>query len=161
MNRKSFWTGFLTGIILTAGALFLVIRHFLVQPDISLSKMKVEDLSGKQVNISGMLGKPIVVNYWATWCVPCRQEFPEFESVKKQWGDKVTFLMVSDETTQIIKSFKDKSPYTFNYLRATNGFEEINSRPTTFVYNKSGQLITKHTGALSKNELTEILKKIE
>lgn len=161
MNKKSFWTGFLTGICLTSITLFLVIRSFIVQPDISLNKMKVEDLNGNQVKISEMLGKPIVINYWATWCAPCRKEFPEFEVVKKKYGNKVTFLMVSDETTQLIQKFKDKNSYSFNYLRATNGFEEVNSRPTTFVYNKKGELMTKHTGTLNANELTEILKKCE
>lgn len=161
MNKKSFWTGFWTGICLTSITLFLVIRSLIVQPDISLNKMKVEDLNGNQVKISEMLGKPIVINYWATWCAPCRKEFPEFEVVKKKYGNKVTFLMVSDETTQLIQKFKDKNSYSFNYLRATNGFEEINSRPTTFVYNKKGELITKHTGALNANELINILKKCE
>lgn len=161
MNKRLFWTGFLAGIILTSITLFLVIRSFLVQPDVSLNKMKVEDLNGKQVNISEMLGKPIVINYWATWCAPCRQEFPEFEAVKKQWENKVTFLMISDETTQAIQNFKDKNIYSFNYLKATNGFESVNTRPTTFIYNKKGERITKHTGALTKIELIEILKKIE
>ncbi|WP_029279521.1 TlpA family protein disulfide reductase [Pedobacter borealis] len=161
MNKKSFWTGFLTGVFLTIITLFLVIRSFIIQPDVSLSKMKVEDLSGKQVNLSEMLGKPIVINYWATWCAPCRQEFPEFEIVKKRLGNKVTFLMISDETTKVIQRFKDKNSYSFNYLRATKGFEEVSARPTTFIYNSKGKLITKHTGGLNEKELMEMLNKIE
>src|SRR3978361_191365 len=116
MNKKSFWKGFITGIILTGVALFVVAKSYMVQPDVSLKNINVEDLNGKQVVISEMLGKPIVVNYWATWCGPCRQEFPEFEKVKKQWENKATFLMVSDETTEKIQDFKAKNLYSFTYL---------------------------------------------
>lgn len=161
MNKKSFWTGILVGIVLSSLALFLVIKGFMIQPDVSLKNMQVEDLNGKPVIISEMLGKPIVINYWATWCAPCRQEFPGFESTKKQLKNKVTFLMISDETTQKIQNFKQKNLYSFTYLKAIKGFEEISSRPTTFIYNKNGELVTKLTGLINEKELIEILNKLE
>lgn len=143
------------------GIAFLFIRRLVVQPDISLNKMKIEDLNGKQADITGMVGKPIVINYWATWCVPCLKEFPEFETIKKQFEDKVTFLMISDEPTQTIQNFKDKKSYTFNYYRAISGFEDVMVRPVTFIYDKKGALVSKHAGTLNASELTEILKKID
>lgn len=161
MNKKSFWKGFLTGIVLMGLGLFFAMKMLMVQPDVSLNEMKLEDLSGKQISMVEMLGKPLVINYWATWCSPCLQEFPEFEKVKKQWESKVTFLMVSDETSQKIQTFKEKMPYSFNYLRGIKGFEKINVRPTTFIYNKNGELISKHTGSISEGALNEILNKIK
>lgn len=161
MNKKSFWIGFFAGFVITGLTLFFVVRSFIVQPDVSLKNMKVEDLNSKPVIISEMLGKPIVINYWATWCAPCRQEFPEFEKVKKQWENKITFLMISDETTKTIQNFKEKNLYSFTYLRALKGFEDITSRPTTFIYNKKGELVTKRVGAIQEKELTEILSKLE
>ena len=160
MNKKLFWTGFLTGIILAGLALFVVAKKFITQPDVSLVNMKVEDLSGKEVVISQNLGKAVVINYWATWCAPCRKEFPEFEKVKKQLESKVTFLMVSDEAVGTIQGFKDQNPYSFTYLKAIKGFEGITIRPTTFIYNKKGELITKHTGEMNGKDLIEILNKL-
>lgn len=158
MNRKSFWTGFFTGIILTGLIVFLFLISIVVQPDVSLTKMKVQDLSGNPVNIGEMAGKPVVINYWATWCAPCRQEFPGFENVKKRYEDKINFLMISDEEASLIQRFRDNNPYTFNYLRAVDGFEEISTRPTTFVYSSTGKLIEKRTGGLSETELSELLR---
>lgn len=94
--------------------------------------------------MSDLLGKPLVINYWGTWCVPCIREFPAFDRIKKVWGTKANFIMVSDEGTQLIQSFKDKNPYRFTYLRTLKGFENINVRPTTFFYNKNGELIVQN-----------------
>jgi thiol-disulfide isomerase/thioredoxin len=141
MNKKSFGFGFLTGILLTAFGLFVVGRNFLVQPDVSLKAMQLEDLNGKTVNLESRLGKPLIVNYWATWCAPCRKEFPDFELLKKQWEGKASFLMVSDETTDIIKKFKANNTYSFDYLKAIKGFEKVKARPSTFIYSKKVNLL--------------------
>ena len=159
MSKKSFWYGFLTGIVVAGLGLLFIVEKFVIQPDVSLNEMQVEDLEGKQLKITEMLGKPIVINYWATWCIPCREEFPDFEKVKKQFEGKVVFLMVSDEKNTKIQDFKDKNPYSFTYLKAVKGFEDINSRPVTFIYDKNGQLIEKHVGTMDKDVLLKILNK--
>ncbi|MBP3544577.1 MAG: TlpA family protein disulfide reductase, partial [Lachnospiraceae bacterium] len=55
----------------------------------------VIDAEGNEVKLSDMRGKPVVVNFWASWCGPCKMEMPEFEEVYKELGDEVHFMMVN------------------------------------------------------------------
>ena len=54
----------------------------------------VYDADGNAVSLSQLRGKPVVVNLWATWCPPCRSELPDFDAAAREFGDRVTFLMV-------------------------------------------------------------------
>lgn len=159
MQKRSFWTGFLSGSLVAVIAIVLLVRSLLVQPDVTLTNMQVQDLDGRKVDLIN--NKPLVVNYWATWCMPCIREFPDFQKVIDRYGDKVNFVMVSDEDSDLIRTFKNRKPFTFTYLRAIKGFEDISTRPTTFIYNKKGELIEKFTGSMDAAKLTTILQKLE
>jgi thiol-disulfide isomerase/thioredoxin len=68
------------------------------------------DFDGNKVSLSEKIGKPVVVNFWATWCPPCKSELPHFEKLYKELGDKVEFMMVDmtdgrRETADIVKEF--------------------------------------------------------
>lgn len=69
--------------------------------------------------------------------------------------------MVSDEKVQDINNFKSNHPYTFTYLRAINGFEKINVRPTTLIYNKKGVLVMRRSGDMSDKDLSDALKQLD
>jgi len=55
----------------------------------------VEDIEGNDVMLSDMLGKPVVINIWASWCPPCRSEMPDFDKVYSELGDTVQFMMIN------------------------------------------------------------------
>ena len=55
----------------------------------------VLDANGKRIRLSDNFGKPIVINFWATWCPPCKRELPDFDKLCKEYGDKVVFMMVN------------------------------------------------------------------
>lgn len=163
MDKKLFWRGFITGAIAFALLSVLAYNSFLVEPDISLNEVSVENLEGEKIALTSNIGKPLVVNYWATWCAPCKKEFPYFNEVKQQLGADVNFVMISDESTEKIKKFSTSNPYTFQYLKsdkklATYG---INALPTTYFYNASGILISKHTGELDIETLKTYIEKIK
>ncbi len=161
MNKKTFWIGYVIGFILTVGGIYVVIKKFQHQstPDIAIEKIQMKDLNGNSVNVSDFSGKPLVINYWATWCAPCREEFPDFEKAKQDFGDKANFVMVSDETVEKILSFKKQNTYSFTFLQSSRPLSEsgINVRPTTYFYNSKGILTTKKIGGLDTKELSEIL----
>jgi thiol-disulfide isomerase/thioredoxin len=163
MNKKSFWTGFTVGGLLFVLTVIFIYFKFAVQPDISLNQVEVSDLNGTKVELNEYLGKPIVVNYWATWCAPCIKEFPHFEEVKKQLGENVNFIMISDESLEKIAKFSESKPYSFNYLRSTKNLSEcgIKARPTTYFYNAQGELITKHTSNLNSESLRKLIEEIK
>lgn len=91
MNKKWFWLGFTAGIVLSSLLVFLAVEKFMIQPDVALTSMKMEDLNGQPVKIEQLLGKPIVINYWATWCAPCKQEFPFLKQQKRNGRTKRPF----------------------------------------------------------------------
>lgn len=163
MNKKSFWKGFAVGGLLFILLISAISYNFIVQPDVSLNQLKVSDLNGNKVNLTEFIGKPLVINYWATWCAPCIKEFPHFEELKKQAGENVNFIMISDESVEKINKFSMSKPYTFKYLKSEKDLEEygIIARPTTYFYNSKVNLITKYTSNLDVSKLTELIEMIK
>ena len=163
MNKKSFWKGFAVGGLLFILLISAISYNFIVQPDVSLNQLKVSDLNGNKVNLTEFIGKPLVINYWATWCAPCIKEFPHFEELKKQAGENVNFIMISDESVEKINKFSKSKPYTFKYLKSEKNLEEygIIARPTNYFYNSKGNLITKYTSNLDVSKLTELIEMIK
>jgi thiol-disulfide isomerase/thioredoxin len=163
MNKKSFWIGFASGVVVFLLTIALVFTQFVVQPDISLNQVETQNLNQEKIDLTDFIGKPMVVNYWATWCAPCLQEFPYFEEIKQELGDEVNFIMISDESIDKIQIFSTSNPYTFNYLQSPKNLSEygINARPTTYFYNSSGELTTKHSGSIDTKKLKELIEEIK
>jgi len=163
MEKRSFWTGYLKGIVVFIVTAVIIYFNFLTQPDLSLSQMETQDLKGNKVNLENYIGKPLVVNYWATWCAPCRGEFPDFEKTKQHYGEEVNFIMISDELIEKITRFSQSNPYTFTYLKSSKDLSSygINARPTTYFYNSKGILVAKEMANLDAAKLNEMIKKIK
>lgn len=166
MIKKSFWKGFIVGCAVLITMAVILYSKFMVSPNISLNQLEVQDLSGNNIELTKYQGKPLVVNYWATWCAPCLKEFPYFEEVKQRFGNEVNFIMISDESIERITSFSNSKPYSFNFLKSPKklseyGLNEITAIPTTYFYNAQGNLIVKHTSNLNLENLTELIKSIK
>ena len=77
----------------------------------------VTDYEGNSVNLSDFFGKPIVVNFWATWCGPCKMELPDFNALAEEYRDEVVFMMVNTEGSRNseneVKEFVEDAGYTF------------------------------------------------
>ena len=131
-------------------------------PDLSAPDFTVYDREGNPVKLSDYFGKPIVLNFWASWCGPCKMEMPYFEEVYKEIGDQVQFLMVnstdgSSETVETASTFVAEQGYTFPVFYDT-GFEasmnyQAFSLPTTYFISAEGELIAKATGSIDKETL--------
>lgn len=168
MDKKMFKIGFVVGALLVIG--IGIYGYFNMQTmmndvaskPIEIAQIDLENAKAEKVNLK--TGKPIIINFWATWCAPCVQEFPVFEELNAKYGDKIDFIMVSDEDMKKIEPFKIKKGYKLNMLRSTKKLDQygIMLRPTTYFYNTKGKLITKISGELTKEEVEkEILKLIE
>ena len=129
----------------------------------------VLNADGETVKLSDFFGKPIVLNFWASWCPPCKAELPDFEAACKEYDGEVVFLMVNltdgqRETLEIAKDFIASQGYTFpvyfdTTYRAAYAYG-ISSIPTTYFINADGTLEAQATGMISAAQLEQGIRKI-
>ncbi|MEE9349654.1 MAG: TlpA disulfide reductase family protein [Flavobacteriaceae bacterium] len=106
------------------------------------------------VNLASQKGKVIFINYWATWCPPCRAEMPSIQSLFNDYKDKVSFIFItSDDKSKVDKYYSENKYKLPTYNMLSNPASEINTRslPTTFIIDKQGRLALKETGASNWN----------
>ena len=124
---------------------------------------------GQSVKLSDFAGKPVVLNFWASWCGPCKSEMPAFEAAYLEKGDQVQFLMVnltgSSETVETASTFLSNAGYTFPAFFDTEGqgsaAYQVMSIPATYFIDSQGNIAASHVGAMNsatlENYLTQIL----
>ena len=120
----------------------------------------VEDWNGASINLSDFQGKPVVLNFWASWCGPCRAEMPDFDEMYQTYKDEIYFVMVnvtdgSRETVDTAKSFIQDTGYSFpvyfdTALSASYTFG-ASSLPSSFFIDADGNVIAKAVGTINKD----------
>lgn len=122
----------------------------------------VYDVDGNKVHLSDYIGKPIVLNFWASWCGPCKMEMPDFNEKYLEMGTDIQFLMINmtdgaRETVDVAASFIDSQGYTFPVFYDTAGnaamIYGVYSLPTTYFINAQGHLIAQAMGAIDAETL--------
>lgn len=122
----------------------------------------VYDAEGNEVNLSDFVGKPVVVNFWASWCGPCQMEMPDFDEKFKEYGEEVQFLMVNmtdgvQETLENAKKFAAESGYTFPVYYDTDIDAAmtygVNSIPSTYFIDAEGHVIARAAGMIDAGTL--------
>ena len=126
-------------------------------PDIT-----VYDPQGKPVKLSDMRGKPVVLNVWASWCGPCKQEMPGFQSAYEKYGSRLQFMMVNltgQDKLEDAKALLAQTGYTFPVYYDTDNSAAMayntGSIPATFFVNKEGKLVTYAIGAITESVLEQ------
>ena len=121
----------------------------------------VYDAQGNEVKLSDYIGKPTVLNFWASWCGPCQMEMPDFHEKYLEIGEEVNFLMVNmtsgRETLENAQAFIEEEGYTFPVFFDTETDAamtySVYSLPTTYFLDAQGYLIANATGAIDADTL--------
>ena len=122
----------------------------------------VEDGDGQSHQLSDYFGKPLVLNFWASWCGPCRKEMPDFDAVYQELGGEVEFLMVnvtdgSRETLESAKAFAAEQDYALPLFYDTNLEASmaygVQGLPTTFFIDGEGYVVAWGSGVMSRDTL--------
>ena len=120
------------------------------------------DAEGNPVQLSDFFGKPIVLNFWATWCMFCVQETPYFQGLYEDYGDylhvlKVNWLGSRGETHEIVENFMADGGYTFPVFFDTNAegvrAYGVSGIPTTFFIDRYGNIAAAGSGAMNAPRL--------
>ncbi len=118
------------------------------------------DMDGNEVTLASFFGKPIILNFWASWCGPCKMEMPELQEFYEKYGEDIHFLLVSvDDSLDTAKAFIQDAGYTFPvYFDNTSSGAYTygaSSIPLTFFIDAEGNLVAYYMGAMSEDILRQ------
>lgn len=168
-----------TLIAVVVFAAFLVAAYFgynallkVVKPDTNITTAAgdkiaapdfvVYDAAGNEVRLSDFKGQPVVLNFWASWCPPCKAEMPHFNTVYADVKDSVVFLMVDlvdgqRETQQLGQAYVDEQgfsfPIYFDLKQSAANAYGISSIPTTIFIDADGNIVTGQEGQMDEQTL--------
>lgn len=129
----------------------------------------VYDEDGNKTSLSNYLGKPIIINFWASWCPPCKAELPDFEEMYKEHKDEIVFLMICSvdgqrETVSTASSYIASEGYSFPVFydttqEATYSYG-VTSLPTTVFIDEDGFIQSGYVGKINRNTLQKNIKQM-
>jgi len=116
----------------------------------------VYDPEGNPVKLSSFVGKPVVLNFWASWCGPCKMEMPEFEEKHLELGREIAFLMINvttneksqSDATELIGQLGYTFPVYYDLTGEAAGTYGISAFPTTFFISAKGEAVARAVGAI-------------
>ncbi len=120
------------------------------------------DLTGKKWTLQELHGKVVLVNFWATWCPPCRKEMPDLDALYRQYKDQgLVILALSDETADKVVPFLTAHPVSYPILldagRKVNDEFHVNGIPKSFVYDRDGKLVAQSIDMRTRAQFLQML----
>lgn len=130
-------------------------------PDFTLTS-----LDGRKVKLSDFRGKAVLLNFWATWCPPCKVEMPWFEDLQRQYAkDGLVVLGIAMDDSEPASIAKFATQLGVNYLvllgtdQVSDDYGDVQYLPTTFYISRDGTIVDKMTGLLERKDIEEAVKK--
>lgn len=132
--------------------------------DMTAPGFTVYDADGNEVTLESLRGKPVILNFWATWCGYCVMEMPDFQTMYETYGDQIHFMMVNvtdgyQETQEAASAFIVEKGFTFPVyydleLSAASAYG-VNAMPVTYFVDENGQLVAYGQGAMDAATLLQ------
>lgn len=128
---------------------------------------KLKDLNGQEISLSDLKGKKVFLNFWATWCPPCKAEMPEIEKLYQETKDSdlVIVAMEIGEPLDTVKQFIDNNKYNFKILldpdQSVATKYNISSIPTSYFIDAEGNIVSKHVGGMNIDQMKAYIKTLD
>jgi thiol-disulfide isomerase/thioredoxin len=115
----------------------------------------VRDLDGREISPASLRGKVVIVNFWATWCGPCRAEIPDLVALQEKYKDTLQVIGISEDEVgvEVVKRFAAEHKVNYPVAMTTPEIEKlfpgISALPTSFILDRESRVVQKHVGMLS------------
>jgi thiol-disulfide isomerase/thioredoxin len=127
----------------------------LLKDRVEIPPFVATDLDGRQISTAALRGKVVLVNFWATWCPPCREEIPDLVALQDKYKDQLQIIGISqdsgsvDEVRRFVAAYRINYPTVMSTPEIEARFPGVYALPTTFVLDREGKLAQKHVGLLN------------
>lgn len=128
-------------------------------------ELVLKDLAGNEVKLSDYKGKVVLLNFWATWCAPCRAEIPAFLRLREQYQDRgleVIGVSLDEEASDVVSDFATQLHINYPILigtpEAVKAYGPIDQIPTTFIVDRQGRVHSRHLGMMSFDRIERAIK---
>ena len=149
------------------GIIFLMISLVSFSNSAKAPDFNLKDQYGVTHSLENYKGKVIFLNFWATWCPPCKKEMPDVESIYKEYGENkkdVVILGINSEKENEVKKFLKDKGYTFPTVIDENSEVMrkyfIQAFPTSFVIDKEGNVYGYVMGGLTKEQIRQVIEEV-
>lgn len=128
---------------------------------------KLKDLTGKEVSLSDFKGKRVFLNFFATWCPPCRAEMPEMQKLYAETKDSDLVILAVDlgEDAETVSNFISDNKYSFKVLLDSNNIAaekyQISSIPSSYFIDKDGFIVNKHIGGMTIQDMKSYISNLK
>ena len=122
--------------------------------------LAMRDLDGREVSLASLRGKVVLVNFWATWCGPCRAEIPDLVALQEKYRDQLQVIGISQDEVPVdlVRRFAGDHRMNYPVVMSTPEIERlfpgVNALPTSFIVDRESRIVQKHVGMLTAS-LTE------
>ncbi|MFA4922867.1 MAG: TlpA disulfide reductase family protein [Ignavibacteriaceae bacterium] len=154
---------------ISASVIFFLFVMFMFSSNAFSQDKKAPDFSlksvdGKTVKLSDYKNKVVVLDFWATWCPPCRKGIPDLIKLQKEFKNDLVVLGISldadtkEDVPAFVKNYGINYPIVYGDESTAKLYGGISGIPTTFIINKKGMIVNKHIGLVPKETLAKEIK---
>ena len=136
----------------------------LLRDPVDVPPFSVTDLEGRTTSSADWRGKVVLLNFWATWCGPCRAEIPDLIALQQKYPDNLVIVGISEDEAAVstVKNFAAEQKMNYPIVMSTDAirqiFKGVVALPTTFVLDRDGRMVQKHVGLLNKSRTEAVTR---